>query len=307
VTPLVLPFPNIGPDLFSIEIGTFTIAVRWYALAYIVGILLGWRLCVISVQRSSLWAPLNAPMSKDQLDEFLTWIILGIIVGGRLGFVLFYQPAHYLANPLEIPMVWKGGMSFHGGFLGVAVAGLIFCLRNQIELLPTADLLALATPPGLLLGRLANFINGELWGRPTDVPWAVVFPGAAAQTCPEIAGLCARHPSQIYEALLEGLILGGLLLYLAWRKGAFKRQGLLTGVFLAGYGGARAFIELFRQPDSQFVTIDNPIGHALHFGSWGLTMGQLLSLPMMLIGVALIWAATATRPPKAPGSKVSQT
>ena len=308
MTPLVLPFPNIGPDLFSIEIGTFTIAVRWYALAYIVGILLGWRLCVISVQRSSLWAPLNAPMSKDQLDEFLTWIILGIIVGGRLGFVLFLSTCSLSREPAgnSYGMERRDVVSWVD-FLALPSPVSSFASGIRSNFFPTADLLALATPPGLLLGRLANFINGELWGRPTDVPWAVVFPGAAAQTCPEIAGLCARHPSQIYEALLEGLILGGLLLYLAWRKGAFKRQGLLTGVFLAGYGGARAFIELFRQPDSQFVTIDNPIGHALHFGSWGLTMGQLLSLPMMLIGVALIWAATATRPPKAPGSKVSQT
>lgn len=303
--PAALPFPDIGPDLFSIELGSFTFALRWYALAYIVGILLGWRICVMAVQRPSLWTLPGAPLTKDQIDELLTWIILGVIIGGRLGFVLFYQPAHYLANPLQVLKVWQGGMSFHGGFLGVVVAGFLFCLRHRIPLLSTADLLALATPPGLLLGRLANFINNELWGRPTDVPWAVIFPGEAAQSCPGVAGLCARHPSQIYEALLEGLLLGGLLLFLAWQLRALKRPGLLTGVFLAGYGAARSFVEHFRQPDAQFVTTNNPIGHVLHFGDWGLTMGQLLSVPMILVGVALIWRATPTRPPTTPSSNVS--
>lgn len=303
--PTALPFPDIGPDLFSVEIGTFTLALRWYALAYIVGILLGWRLCIATVRRPLLWTAKGPPLNKDQIDELLTWIILGVIVGGRLGFVLFYQPTYYLENPLEIPMVWQGGMSFHGGFLGVALAGFIFCLRHRIPLLETADLLALATPPGLLLGRLANFINNELWGRPSDVPWAVVFPGTAAQSCPGIIGLCARHPSQIYEALLEGFFLGSLLVYLAWKRGALKRPGLLAGVFLIGYGAARAFVELFRQPDAQFVTPDNQIGHALHFGNWGLTMGQLLSLPMILVGIVLLLGAVATRPPSAPSSKIS--
>ena len=297
-----LPFPEIGPDLFSIEIGSFTFALRWYALAYIVGIVIGWRLCIAAIQRPSLWGAETAPLTKEQIDELLTWIILGVIIGGRLGFVLFYKPAHYLANPLEILMVWKGGMSFHGGFLGVVVAGLVFCRRFRVPLLATADLLALATPPGLLLGRLANFINNELWGRPTTLPWGVVFPGDAAQSCVGITGLCARHPSQIYEALLEGLLLGSVLLYFAWRRGALKRPGLLTGVFLVGYGGARAFVELFRQPDAQFVTVDNPVGHALHFGNWGLTMGQMLSLPMIVFGIILVWRAVSVKPTSAVGS-----
>ena len=297
-----LPFPEIGPDLFSIEIGSFTFALRWYALAYIVGIVIGWRLCIAAIQRPSFWGAETAPLTKEQIDELLTWIILGVIIGGRLGFVLFYKPAHYLANPLEILMVWKGGMSFHGGFLGVVVAGLVFCRRFRVPLLATADLLALATPPGLLLGRLANFINNELWGRPTTLPWGVVFPGDAAQSCIGITGLCARHPSQIYEALLEGLLLGSVLLYFAWRRGALKRPGLLTGVFLVGYGGARAFVELFRQPDAQFVTVDNPIGHALHFGNWGLTMGQMLSLPMIVFGIILVWRAVSVKPTSAVGS-----
>ena len=295
--PTALPFPDIGPNLFSIEIGSFTFALRYYALAYILGIVIGWRLCVAAIRRPLLWALSNPPLTKEQVDDLLTWIILGIILGGRLGFVFFYQPSYYLANPLEILMVWQGGMSFHGGFLGVVSGGLLFCLRHRIPLLSTADLLAMATPPGLLLGRLANFINNELWGRPTDFPWGVVFPGATAQACDGITGVCARHPSQIYEALLEGVLLGSALLFLAWRRGALKRPGFLTGLFLAGYGGARAFVELFRQPDAQFVTADNPIGHALQYGAWGLTMGQVLSLPMILAGLVLIWHAFASRPP----------
>ena len=223
-----------------------------------------------------------------------------MIAGGRLGFVLFYQPAYYLANPLEILMVWQGGMSFHGGFAGVVIAALLFCLRQNASLLSTGDLLALATPPGLFLGRLANFTNNELWGRPTDVPWAVIFPGEVAQACPGVSGLCARHPSQLYEAVLEGLILGILLIYLAWGRGWLKMPGALAGVFLTGYGLARSFVEMFRQPDQQFVTAGNPIGHAFHFGEWGLTMGQLLSMPMVLVGLALIVFAKRVWGRKAP-------
>jgi phosphatidylglycerol---prolipoprotein diacylglyceryl transferase len=284
-----IPFPDIGSELFAINIGTFHFALRWYALAYIAGILIGWRICVLAVKKPSLWSNDGPPLKPSQVEDLLTWIILGVILGGRLGFVLFYQPQYYLQNPLEILMVWKGGMSFHGGFTGVALAGLVFCIRHGATLLSTADLLALATPPGLFLGRLANFTNNELWGRPTDVPWAVIFPGEVAQACQGVVGLCARHPSQLYEAALEGLLLGTLLLVLAWRHGWLKRPGLLTGVFLVGYGLSRAFVELFRQPDIQFATEGNLIGYALNFGNWGLTMGQLLSLPMIVIGMVLIW------------------
>lgn len=287
-----IPFPDIGPDLFSIEIGGFTLALRWYALAYIVGILIGWRICVAAVARSALWPSSGPPLDRRQIEDLLTWIIIGVIAGGRLGFVLFYQPEYYLTNPLEIFMIWQGGMSFHGGFLGVAIAGLAYCQRQNAPMLSTTDLLAMATPPGLFLGRLANFTNNELWGRVTDVPWAVIFPGDAAQTCPGIiTSICARHPSQLYEGLLEGLLLGIILLYLAWGRGWLRMPGALTGIFLTGYGLARSFVELFRQPDAQFVTADNPIGHALHLGDWGLTMGQLLSAPMILIGLALIFRA----------------
>lgn len=284
-----IPFPDIGTDLFAIDIGTFHFALRWYALAYIAGILIGWRICVRTVNRPALWSESGPPLTRKQIEDLLTWIILGVIIGGRLGFVLFYQPQYYLQNPLEIFMVWQGGMSFHGGFTGVAVAVTVFCLRQGASLLSTADLLALATPPGLFLGRLANFTNNELWGRPTDVPWAVIFPGEAAQACPGVAGLCARHPSQLYEALLEGLFLGALLLVLAWQRGWLKWPGSLTGTFLVGYGLSRALVEVFRQPDMQFVTDGNPIGHTLHFGSWGLTMGQILSLPMIVLGILVIW------------------
>ena len=284
-----IPFPDIGPDLFSIEIVSFTLALRWYALAYIVGILIGWRMILAAVDRPSIWPPSGPPLDRQQIENLLTWIIVGVIVGGRLGFVLFYQPDYYLANPLEILKVWQGGMSFHGGFAGVAVAVLVFCLRQNASLLSTTDLLALATPPGLFLGRLANFTNNELWGRPTDVPWAVIFPGEAAQACPGISDLCGRHPSQLYEALLEGILLGTILLYLAWRRGWLKTPGILTGAFLIGYGLARSFVELVRQPDMQFVTAGNPIGHAVHFNNWGLTMGQVLSAPMALAGLALFF------------------
>ena len=283
-----IPFPPLSPELVSFTVFGIEIALRWYALAYIVGILIGWRICLAAVRRSALWPSAGPPLDRQQIENLLTWIILGVIVGGRVGFVLFYQPDYYLANPQEILKVWQGGMSFHGGFAGVAIATLVFCLRQNAPMLSTADLLALATPPGLFLGRLANFTNNELWGRPTDVPWAVIFPGEAAQACEGITGLCARHPSQLYEALLEGLLLGTLLLYLAWRRGWLKTPGALTGAFLIGYGLARSFVELFRQPDMQFATAENPIGHALHFGDWGLTMGQLLSAPMILTGLALV-------------------
>lgn len=300
-----LPFPDIGTDLFSIEIGGITFALRWYALAYIFGILIGWRICLSAMSRPALWKPDGPPLDRTQLENFLTWIIIGVIAGGRLGFVLFYQPTYYLANPLEILMIWQGGMSFHGGFAGVVIAALLFCLRQNAPVLSTADLLALATPLGLFLGRLANFTNNELWGRPTDLPWAVIFPGEAAQACPGITGFCARHPSQLYEAILEGLILGTLLVYFAWGRGWLKMPGALAGVFLTGYGLARSFVELFRQPDQQFVTEDNPIGHALHFGEWGVTMGQLLSMPMVLVGLGLIVFARRDRSRMTPTHKAA--
>ena len=282
-----LPFPEISPDIFSIDLFGMTFALRWYALAYIAGLVIGWRIVTALVRRPALWRD-GPPMTAEQVESLLTWIILGVILGGRLGFVLFYQPAQFLANPGQILRVWEGGMSFHGGFLGVVVATLIFCRKERIPLLPAADALAVATPPGLLLGRVANFINAELWGRPTTLPWGVAFPGEAAQTCEGVIDICARHPSQLYEAALEGLILGAVLLVLVFRRGWLKMPGQTFGLFLAGYGAARFVVELFRQSDAQFITPDNPMGYALQLGATGLSMGQLLSLPMILGGLVLI-------------------
>ena len=220
-----------------------------------------------------------------------------MILGGRLGFVLFYEPAYYLSNPGQILQVWQGGMSFHGGFAGVIVATWAWSRSQGVPVLRLADAMAVVAPIGIFFGRIANFINAELWGRPTDLPWGVVFPGEAAQTCPGIVGPCARHPSQLYEAGLEGLLLGLILLVLV-RAGALRRPGLAFGVFLAGYGLARMFVELFRVADAQFITPDNPLGHVLGGPVIGLTMGQTLSLPMVLIGLALV-AYARRRPPVA--------
>ncbi|MEP2781727.1 MAG: prolipoprotein diacylglyceryl transferase [Pseudoruegeria sp.] len=290
----VLSFPDIGPEIFALELGGFTLALRWYALAYIVGLIAGWQLITAAVKRPGLWAGNTAPMKPEQVEELLTWVILGVVLGGRFGFTMFYEPAYYLANPIDILKIWQGGMSFHGGFLGVVVAAILFSKRQSIPLSALSDSLAIAAPLGLLLGRLANFINAELWGRPSDVPWAVIFPGAAAQDCPGIDGLCARHPSQLYEAGLEGLLLGLLLLALAFGGGWLKRPWALTGVFLMGYGASRIFVELFRQADAQFITATNPMGYVVQLGSFGLSMGQTLSIPMLIIGAWLVYRSKTT-------------
>ena len=228
-------------------------------------------------------------MRPEQADDLLTWMIAGVILGGRLGYVLFYQPGYFGANPGEILAVWHGGMSFHGGLLGVAAGVVGFSLRNGLEILKVGDAVAAAAPIGLFFGRVANFINAELWGRPSTAPWAVAFPGEAAQTCPDgWVGPCARHPSQLYEAGLEGLVLFAVLAF-AIRGGALARPGRVFGLFLIGYGLARIIVERFRQADAQFVTAGNPHGHVLGLGGdWGLTMGQLLTLPMLAAGAILI-------------------
>ena len=284
----LIPFPNISPEIFSIPLFGFEFALRWYALAYIAGILIGWRISVMTVKAARLWLNEQPVMTPAQIEDLLTWMIFGVILGGRLGYVLFYQPAYYFQNPHEILFIWQGGMAFHGGLLGVIVAGLIFTTRYKIPKLSAADVMALGVPPGILLGRLANFINAELWGRPTDLPWGVAFPTNTAQYCPDVIGLCARHPSQLYEALLEGLILGAVLLWLAWRRDAYKTPGLIAGTFIAGYGIARFIVEFVRQPDAQFVSDGNPLGLAFEIGGYGLTMGQFLSIPMILIGAYMI-------------------
>ena len=287
----MISFPDISPEIFSISIFGFDLALRWYALAYIVGIVIGWRLVVMTVKSARLWPNKTPVMTPAQIEDMLTWIILGVLLGGRIGYVLFYQPDIYLQNPLAILAIWEGGMAFHGGLLGVIVAAWIYTGRQNINRLSAADAIALGVPPGLLLGRFANFINAELWGRPTDLPWAVAFPGYAAQDCPNVIGLCTRHPSQLYEALLEGLVLLCLLLWLVWRRDGYKRPGLLSGTFFAGYGLARFVVEFVRQPDAQFISENNPLGLAWHVTGYGLTMGQLLSLPMIVLGLWLIMRA----------------
>ncbi|MFC2970112.1 prolipoprotein diacylglyceryl transferase [Acidimangrovimonas pyrenivorans] len=287
-----IPFPNISPEIFSITVGGFTFALRWYALAYITGLLIGWRIVLGLVKTPRLWPGHTAPMTPLQVENLLTWVILGVVLGGRLGFVLFYEPAYYFSHPWEIPMVWHGGMSFHGGLLGVLTAGYLFCRRQGIPMLSAADAMAVATPPGLMLGRIANFINGELWGRPTTMPWGVAFPGAAAQDCPGVVGICARHPSQLYEAGMEGVLLGLLLLWLAWRSGALRAPGRLLGVFLTGYGIARFVVEFFRQADAEFITASDPMGNVIQFGHLGgFSMGQVLSLPMIALGLFFLFRA----------------
>lgn len=289
---MAIPFPEIDPNAFVIPV--VNLPIRWYALAYIAGLLAGWRIIVALMNRPALWGG-EAPMRPKLVEDLLTAVILGVVIGGRLGFVLFYEPGYYLSHPLEVVKVWQGGMSFHGGFLGTVVAGLWFCRRHELPALRVADAFALVAPIGLFLGRVANFIKPELWGRPTDAPWGVIFPVEAAQLCNGIAGqidgACARHPSQLYEAGLEGLLLGTIL-WVLMATGALKRPGLLLGVFLMGYGLSRAVVELFRQPDAQFVGPGNPLGLALQFGDWGLTMGQILSLPMIAVG---LWFALRAR------------
>ncbi|WP_406870140.1 prolipoprotein diacylglyceryl transferase [Thioclava sp. 'Guangxiensis'] len=294
--PLAIAFPQIDPNAFVIPV--LDLPIRWYALAYIAGLLAGWFIIMRLMKAPTLWGG-QAPMPAKQVEDLLTWVIVGVILGGRLGFVLFYEPAWYLSHPLEIVMVWKGGMSFHGGFLGTVIAVWFYCRRHNLPVWSVGDAAAVVAPIGLLLGRIANFIKPELWGHPTDVPWGVIFPGEAAQTCLGIAGqvdgLCARHPSQLYEGGLEGIVLG-LLLWVLVSRGLLRRPGAAFGIFLMGYGLSRAFVELFRQADPQFVTATNPMGYVVQLGSFGLSMGQVLSLPMIVIGLAIL--IRALRRPK---------
>ncbi|MEX2009659.1 MAG: prolipoprotein diacylglyceryl transferase [Dongiaceae bacterium] len=267
---LTLTFPAIDPVL--VQIGPF--AIRWYALAYIVGLIGGWRYCLYLAGR----APEAGGPTRLQIDDFVVWATLGVILGGRLGYVLFYQPGYFLANPGQVAMVWRGGMSFHGGLVGVALAMVLFARRHGVRLLAFADIVACAAPIGLFLGRLANFVNAELYGRPSDVPWAMVFPGAGPEP---------RHPSQLYEAGLEGAALFALLFVLTRVTPALVRPGLLTGVFLTGYALSRIFVELFRAPDAQ-------IGYLVA----GTTMGQWLSLPLLAFGLALVARAARAAGPR---------
>lgn len=282
-------FPDIDP---VVHIGSFALqwgplALRWYALAYVAGILLGWRYAVRMTRTANLWggrAPTATPL---QIDDLVLWITLGIILGGRLGYILFYmlmnpeQRAALAANPLDVFKIWEGGMSFHGGFLGVCAAIALFARQQKIDILKLGDLIAPVAPLGLLFGRLANFINGELWGRETDGPFGVIFCNDTIRAttggfCP--AGDHPRHPSQLYEAGLEGLLLLAILAFAVYRLKWLQRRGALVATFLLAYGLFRLSLESVRNPD-----------HGMPDFPFGLTMGMLLSAPMILVGGWLLW------------------
>jgi phosphatidylglycerol---prolipoprotein diacylglyceryl transferase len=266
---LVLPFPAINPVL--VQWGP--LAIRWYALAYIAGLVLGWWLIRRVVSNERYWDGAKRP-NAESIDDLLVYCAFGVIVGGRLGNVLFYDPQYYLAHPLEIFKIWEGGMAFHGGLLGAFAGMMLFARRYHAPALTVMDLCSLVAPIGLFFGRIANFIRPELWGRPTDVPWAVIFPGTD--------GL-PRHPSQIYEALLEGL-LTFVILFLLARSGALKRPGLIAGAFGILYGAARIVSEFFREPDPRLEDLGR-----------GLTMGMVLSVPLIVIGLGLLAASLSRR------------
>ena len=301
----MLHIPNFNPEIF--RIGPF--AIRWYALAYVTGILVGWRYVAQMLKTRSIWGAKEPPITAGQLDDLVLWMTLGIILGGRIGYVLFYQPALIWTHPVQVLRIWDGGMSFHGGLIGVTAALFGFAATNMVAGMPKGwrppgervgplqaapwlvqktlalgDLIAPAVPIGLFFGRIANFINGELWGRPTSLPWGMVFcndnirrtyAGIYPGGCP----VGARHPSQIYEALCEGLILFLVLAWAVWRGGWLKSKGRVVGLFLTGYGVARLVLENFREPD-EFMP-DALRGHV--------TMGMLLSAPMIVVGLWLIW------------------
>src|SRR6201987_2615160 len=263
---LEIPFPAIDPVAISLG----PVAIRWYALAYIVGLLIGGRYCLALARRVAHL------VARQDVDYFLVWATLGVVFGGRIGYVLFYEPGYYVFHPLEALYVWHGGMSFHGGALGVTIAILLFTRARKIPLFAFSDIITAAIPIGLFFGRIANFINGELVGRPTAVSWGMVFPLGRA---------IPRHPSQLYEAFCEGILLF-LLLFAAERLGARQRPGIVTGLFLAGYAVARMSGELFREPDAQ-------LGYLV----LGTTMGQLLSVPLLIAGIGIIlWAQRAPVP-----------
>ena len=290
MSPEFLRFPEISP--FLVQIGGF--GVRWYALAYIVGLILGWRYVERAMRRPALWSAGGPPMKPEAVESLLFFMALGVIIGGRLGFVLFYKFDYYIQHPAEVLQTWQGGMSFHGGLLGVIVVTIAYCLFNRLRLLSVGDAVACAAPIGLFFGRIANFINAELWGRETTMPWGMKFP----TFCPTrpvdwcdapgswvyFGDEVVRHPSQLYEAALEGAVLFVALWWLSRRRGALKRPGTCIGVFLIGYGLARMAVENYRQPDA-FL---GEGGFIAQLGDFGVTQGQLLSLPMVLIGLGFV-------------------
>ena len=288
----ILPFPNIDPILVSFQIMGRNFAVHWYAVSYIVGFLSAWAWMQFEINRLSLWVDQTPPLTKKHIEDALTWMIIGTILGGRLGYVLFYQFDAFLIDPLRILRVWEGGMSFHGGFIGVILSAIFYCQKNSLNPWSVGDLIASSSCFGLFFGRIANFVNAELWGRQTDVPWAIAFPTQAAQNCGQVLDeLCGRHPSQLYEAALEGLILFAVMAFLIFKRHWFKVPGQIIGVFFIGYGLARVIVEGFRQADSQFIGLENPMGYIIHLNNFGLTMGQTLSIPMIFIGFTMIYIA----------------
>lgn len=264
----LLTFPNLDPVIFSIG----PIDVRWYGLSYVLGILLGWYYAKYLINRTELWPNGKAPMTQKDIDDFVFWAAIGIVVGGRLGYILFYDFAAVLYNPMRMFEVWNGGMSFHGGLIGTLIAMILFARVKQIKVWNLFDITCAVTPIGLFFGRIANFINGELWGKLTDAPWAFIFP---------TGGPFPRHPSQLYEAALEGLVLLLILMLFVFRLKLLKMPGLIAGTFLVVYALARIFVEFFREPDAH-------IGYL--FSGW-LTMGMLLSAPLLAVGVAAMLRA----------------
>jgi len=290
-------FPDIDPfiigqipafELFGMTIGP--LGVRWYALAYVLGIVLGWRYALRLVRNEPLWGARGAPANSAQVDDLILWITLGVILGGRLGYVIFYNPKMFL-EPLSVLRLWDGGMAFHGGLLGVIAALVWFARANKINLWSLGDLIAACVPIGLFFGRIANFINGELWGRPTDLPWGVIFCNETIRAtygdCP--AGFVTRHPSQLYEAVLEGLVLFFVLRWATHKAGKLEQPGFVAGLFLIGYGVSRVLMEFVREPDA----------HMPEALRGFITMGLLLSIPMILFGVWLIRRARKNATPAA--------
>ncbi len=259
---MALTYPHIDP--IAISLGP--VHIRWYALAYLAGILLGWAYARYIAAKDAPKRP-----NLEDIDDFIPFAVMGVILGGRLGYVLFYQPAYFLSHPMEIFQLWNGGMSFHGGASGVIIALITYALVKKFSMFRLGDLMALCCTIGLFFGRIANFVNGELYGRVTDAPWGMVFPGG---------GDLPRHPSQLYEAALEGVLLFTILSILAHREWVRNRPGIIGGAFLVGYGLCRMFVEFFREPDEYLGFI---IGQA--------TMGQLLCIPMIVIGIIFITMA----------------
>ncbi|MBB3315841.1 MULTISPECIES: prolipoprotein diacylglyceryl transferase [Rhizobium] len=277
----IMPFPEIDPIAFSLG----PLSIHWYGLAYVAGIMLGWYYARQIAGNNKLWPGDVSPITKVQLDDFIIWVALGIVLGGRIGYILFYDMPAVIENPIRAIQIWNGGMSFHGGLMGTTIAMAIFARRNSVPIWSLFDIVAAVVPIGLFCGRIANFINGELWGRLTDAPWGMVFCNQYIERnngyCP--GGDFVRHPSQLYEAGLEGIVLLLVLAVLIYGFRALKSPGFITGVFVCGYALSRIFVEFFREPDAQ-------LGYLL--GTNWLTMGMVLSTPMVLLG---IWAMLRAR------------